>query len=88
MSLLYTGQVTDKQSRVERLFILTILAITLVTATWVWGNDKGEPAMHEAPMTCEAEDEVIVRLEEDAYDLAAGAMFCVHIDTIRGDNDG
>lgn len=82
-ALLVWGKPGDGKG--ARLGLLIATAIIVALFTWILTNDAGEPARYEVQPTevrCDAEDELIVRLEEDDYDLASGALFCVHVDTL------
>ena len=87
MSILYYEPRAPEQVRFERLVWLILVAIVVVLGVVVFATDRGEPARGEVytELRCASEDEVIVRLEEDAFDLGAGALFCVHLDYLKGD---
>lgn len=34
------------------------------------------------PMSCNSEDEVLVEMVEDAFDMNAGSVYCVHVDSV------
>ena len=90
MSVLYHEPRAPHQVRRERLAFLLLLATATVLAVIVFATDRGEPAHGRPPLSevgCEVEDEVVVRLEADAYDLAAGALFCIHIDNLIPTNE-
>lgn len=57
---------------------LILLIIVLLT-------DQGEPARGERPHRCKAEDEMVVRVEEDAYTFRKGQTVCVHVDQIHAE---
>lgn len=66
------------RSRVACGVIVTIALILLIL------TDKGEPARGEhPPPKCAAQDEVLVSLEGDAYDMKDNSLHCIHIDAFR-----
>ena len=66
----------------ESLLAVVALGIALVLLSWVWTNDRGEPARDEHRLSCPAEDDVVVRVE-DQGDRLDGTLHCVHIDVIE-----
>jgi hypothetical protein len=54
------------------------------------GNDntgnEGTVTIEQAPVTpfCASEDEVMVKVVVDSYDMPAGTLRCVHIDYLEG----
>jgi hypothetical protein len=67
-----------------RLVLAVALLVVVCLGAIIFGDDQGEPARGERPLRCEFEDEVMVRLEGDAFDLDAGELQCVHIDELLG----
>ena len=86
------GQPGDGQG--TRLFAAAALSVATIGFVFLYDGDQGEPAMdqHPAPVTieqsavtptCGVEDEVVVKVVVDAFDLDAGVLRCVHIDHLR-----
>lgn len=65
-----------------RLFALILAALIGALVLIVLDVDRGDPEHGEHP-TCATEDEVMVMVEDDAFDLEAGVLRCVHIDNLE-----
>jgi hypothetical protein len=89
MSVLYHEPRSPQQVRFERLLFLLLVATAVLLALVVFRTDRGEPARGEiySEIRCEERREVLMRLEEDAANLGAGALFCIHIDQLTNNEE-
>jgi hypothetical protein len=78
MSVLYHEPRKPDQVRKERLLVL-VLACLSVLALMVLVLTDTDPIQR----TCAAEDEVMVKVKDDAFDYQAGDEACVHIDYLE-----
>lgn len=69
------------RARISIGVILTILLILLTTTHKGPTGDIPERRIKET--MCSAEDEVLVVLEGDAYDMKGGSTHCIHIDAFH-----
>lgn len=74
----------------QRLGWLLGIALLVFSGVILFSTDEGEPAMNQITLEttpveifCASEDEVVVKVVVEAYDLDAGALRCVHIDQLR-----